>query len=111
MTSRERSRGREKEGSLLASRLAYHLRYLHEDATDQTLSRVDRLAVGQERAACWTIERGSAARDQLRLRGSLILPEASRCSERPIRVYTMPIFVCAVTDRMFTMPIPAFTMG
>ncbi len=50
MASRERSRGREKDESLLASGLAYHLRSLREDTTDPDLSSVDRLALVRERA-------------------------------------------------------------
>lgn len=35
---------------LLESRLAYHLRCLREDATDPTLSALDRLALVRDRA-------------------------------------------------------------
>ena len=50
MATGERPRQAEEERSLLASRLAYHLRCLAEDAIDPDLPRGKRLALVQERA-------------------------------------------------------------
>jgi tryptophan 2,3-dioxygenase len=42
--------------ALLESRLAYHFRCLREDATDMTLSRLERLALVRDRATrIWEI--------------------------------------------------------
>ncbi len=50
MTSREQSRELKQEENLLASRLAYHLRCLREDATDPEISTLERLGLVRERA-------------------------------------------------------------
>jgi hypothetical protein len=39
----------DKDGSLLASRLAYHLRCLREDATEPAMSALERLALVRDR--------------------------------------------------------------
>jgi hypothetical protein len=39
-----------ERGALLESRLRYHLRCLREDATDPTMSAVERLALVRDRA-------------------------------------------------------------
>ncbi len=50
MATNESSRAVVGEASLFASRLAYHLRCLTEDASDPDLSSVERLALVRERA-------------------------------------------------------------
>jgi hypothetical protein len=45
----ERPRNAKEDGKLLASRLAYHLRCMAEDATDPELSSRQRLALVQDR--------------------------------------------------------------
>jgi hypothetical protein len=44
------TRHRDKDRTLVESRLAYHLRCLREDATDPTMSAVERLALVRDRA-------------------------------------------------------------
>jgi len=51
LTTSERSREGEKDEKLLASRLAYYLCCLAEDATNLELSSVERLALVRERVA------------------------------------------------------------
>ena len=51
MPNTEGSRETEEDANLLASRLAYHLRCLHKEATDPDVSSVERLAVVRDRVA------------------------------------------------------------
>ncbi len=51
LATTERSRQAEEDANLLASRLAYHLRCLAEDAADPGLSCLERLALVRGRVA------------------------------------------------------------
>ena len=85
MARTKSSREAETDANLLASRLAYHLHCLAEDATDPEGSSLERLALGRERVRrVREIRRELVATAEAKLTPDRHLPDHT-AARRPVR--------------------------